>query len=110
VDLPGLTIVSDKLSGYEDARLRHEQNLRKLINPEGKAAKIALTRSTLAVPHSGDLLVDNLTGWLNSAITDPKGEFAQKAKGIDYTGIWSEWSLLLDSVDKPELVPALSYL
>ncbi|MGO8820684.1 MAG: hypothetical protein ACLQO6_05585 [Desulfomonilaceae bacterium] len=110
VDILGLTIVSDKLSGDDDSRLRHEQNLRKLIDPEGKAVKIALTRSTLGIPHSGDLLADNLTGWLNAAISDPKGEFAQKAKGIDYTGIWDEWSLFLGSVDKPEFVPALSYL
>ncbi|MGC8604632.1 MAG: hypothetical protein ACP5VS_13240, partial [Desulfomonilaceae bacterium] len=109
-DLPLLTIVSDKLIGDDDSRVRHEQNLRKLIDPEGKGFKIELTRSTLGLPHSGDLLANNLTGWLNAAISDPKGEFAQKAKGIDYTGVWNEWTLLLDSVDKPEFVPALSRL
>ncbi len=106
----GLTIVSDKLSGDDDTCLIHEQNLRKLINSESKAGKISLTRSTLGVPHSGDLLVDNLTGWLNAAISDPKGEFSQKAKAIDYTGVWAGWTVLLNSVDKPEFVPALSYL
>ncbi len=110
VDVTGLTIVSDKLSADDDSRLRHQQNLRKLIDPEGKVVKIALIRSNLGVPHSGDLLADNLTGWLNAAISDPKGEFAQKAKGIDYTGVWGDWSLFLGSVDKPEFVPALSYL
>jgi hypothetical protein len=106
----GLTIVSDKLSGDDDTRLMHEQNLRKLINSEGKAGKISLTRSTLGVPHSGDLLADNLTGWLNAAISDPKGEFSQKAKAIDYTGVWAGWTVLLNSVDEPKFVPALSYL
>lgn len=110
VDLTGLTIVSDKLSADDDSLLRHQQNLRKLIDPEDKAVKIALTRSNLGVPHSGDLLADNLTGWLNAAISDPNGEFAQKAKGIDYTGVWGEWKVLLGPVDKPEFVPALSYL
>ncbi|MFA6223828.1 MAG: hypothetical protein WC647_16100 [Desulfomonilaceae bacterium] len=105
-----LTIISDKLSGDDDSRRNHEQNLRKLIDPESGTARVTLTRSTLDVPYSGDILANNITGWLNAAISDPGGEFAQKAKAIDYKNVWAGWKILLGSVDKPQFIPALSRL
>ncbi len=86
-DSLGITIVSDKLSGDDDFRRKSEMNLGNLIDPEGEGIPIILTRSPQSDTYPGDLLVDNLAGWLNAAITDPAGEFAQHA--IDVRAIRS---------------------
>ncbi len=106
-DRLGITIISDKLSGdYELS----EQNLRNLIDPDGEGIPIVLTRSPRSDTYSGDLLVDNLAGWLNAAISDPTGESAQHAKHIAPSGVWMGWHMLLESVDKLVSAPALSRL
>ncbi len=86
-----ITVVSDKLSGDDDFRPKNKRNLRNLIDPEMHRVPIVLTRSAQSDVHPGDLIVDNLAGWLNAAISDPSGEFARAAKGIEGTGIWNGW-------------------
>lgn len=106
----GLTVVSDKLSG--DNRLKHisEQNLRNLIDPEGESVPLVLTRSPESDTFSGDLLVDNLAGWLNSAMSNPVGEHAQFARDLIPSGIWKGWHQLAPSVARLEAIPAVSRL
>lgn len=109
-DRLGITVVSDKLSGDNDSQQKNEQNLRELIDPEGEGFPVVLTRSPKSDTYSGDLLVDNLAGWLNAAISDPAGEFAQYAKGIAPSGVWTGWHLLLESDTELKFAPALSRL
>ena len=100
------TVVSDKLSG--DFRCKNEQNLRNLIDPEGESVPLVLTRSALSDTFSGDLLVDNLAGWLTSAMADPTGEDAKYARSLIQTGVWTGWHQLLPSGSKLESTPAVS--
>lgn len=109
-DRLGITVVSDKLSGDNDSRPKNERNLKDLIDPEGEGFPIVLTRSPRSDTYSGDLLVDNLAGWLNTAISDPTGEFASYAREIAPSGVWTGWHVLLNSDVKLESIPALSYL
>jgi hypothetical protein len=106
----GITIVSDKLSGDDDFRRKSELNLRNLIDPDGQGVPIVLTRSPQSDTYQGDLLADNLAGFLNAAISDPGGEFAQHAIVIAPSGVWTGWYVLLSSQDKLQSVPALSCL
>jgi hypothetical protein len=102
-----LTIVSDKLSGDDDTRRLAEQNLRNLLDPDGQGVPFVLTRSARSDEFSGDLLADNFAGWLNAAITDPGGPFADLALAL---GEWPGWHVLLPSTTKLEGVPATSLL
>lgn len=76
-DRLAMTVVSDKLSGDDDTKSESENNLRMLIDPYSDAP-INLTRSPQSDQHVGDLLVDNMAGWLNSCMESPSGEHAQK--------------------------------
>lgn len=84
-----LTVVSDKLSGDTTLRTESEQNLRNLIDPEGAHTPVVLTRSATSDTFSGDLVVDNLAGWLNSAISNPAGKHAEFARSLVPTGVWT---------------------
>jgi hypothetical protein len=106
----GLTVVSDKLSGGDDFRRRSEQNLRNLIDPDGEGVPLVLTRSPVSDTFSGDLLVDNLAGWLTSAMSDPACKHAEYARNLIPTGVWTGWRQLLPSVSKLEAAPAVSRL
>jgi hypothetical protein len=105
-----LTVVSDRLSGDDNVKRMSEQNLRSLMDPGGESAPLVLTRSAVSDTFSGDLLVDNLAGWLNSAMREPAGECAGYIKNLISTGIWAGWHQLLPSVSKLESVPAVSRL
>jgi hypothetical protein len=109
-DQLGVTVVSDKLSGDDDFRRSSEENLRNLIDPDREGVPIILTRSPKSDTFSGDLLVDNFAGWLNSAISDPTGEPAQYIQDIASSGIWAGWHELIESSSKLESVSALSRL
>jgi hypothetical protein len=91
----GLTVVSDKLSGDGEDNREHESILRNLIDPDGENAPIVLTRSPRSDEFSGDLLADNLAGWLNAATNNPKGTFGLLAK--DSPEPWDGWHVLLES-------------
>jgi hypothetical protein len=104
----GITIVSDKLSGDNELRQTNEQNLRNLIDPEAEGTPIVLTRSPQSDTFSGDLLVDNLAGWLNAAVSDPTEEFAHHAQKIAASGVWRGWHMLADSPDTLIMAPALT--
>jgi hypothetical protein len=106
-DRLGITIVSDKLSGDDDFRRKNELNLRNLIDPDGEGIPIVLTRSPKSDTYLGDLLVDNLAGWLNAAITDLAGEFAQHAIEASPSGVWTGWYMLLESETQLVSAPAL---
>ncbi len=105
-----MTVVSDRLSGDDDARPTHEANLRRLIDPAEEGAPIVLTRSPVSDSFSGDLLVDNLAGWLTAAIEDPAGGFADTIRSSADTGVWRGWHILRDSLTTLESVPALNRL
>jgi len=105
-----LTVVSDKLSGDGDFRLKSEQNLRHLIDPESMAAPIALTRSKTSDTFSGDLLVDNLAGWLTAVMNDPRSPLADYARELIHTDVWAGWHHLQPSTSKLETVPAIARL
>jgi hypothetical protein len=93
------TVVSDKLSGDGDEifRAKNERNLRNLIDPEHESAPISLTRSRFSDTFSGDLLVDNLAGWLRTAMSEPRGSFAKYALELAPTGVWTGWHHLQPS-------------
>lgn len=105
-----LTVVSDKLSGDDDFRRRMEQNLRHLIDPENDGAPIALVRSKVSDEFSGDLLVDNLAGWLTAAMNDPFSTFGEYARSLIHSGIWTGWHHLQPSTSKLEALPAIERL
>lgn len=106
----GITVVSDKLSGDDDFRHRSEMNLRNLIDPDEEGIPIILTRSSKSDTFSGDLLVDNLAGWLNSAISNPTGETAQYIRDTAASGVWTDWHELIESSVKLEAVSVLARL
>jgi hypothetical protein len=105
-----LTVVSDKLSGDDDFRRKSEQNLRHLIDPENDGAPLALARSRVSDTFSGDLLVDNLAGWLTAAMNDPCGIFAAYARDLIPSGVWTGWHHLQPSTSKLEELPAVERL
>lgn len=104
-----MTVVSDKLSGDNNLYPKNEQNLQNLIDPEGESAPLTLTRSPQSNTYSGELLADNLAGWLNAAISERTGSFAQHIKNSP-SSIWNGWHMLCTSVDKLESTPALSLI
>lgn len=83
-------------------------NLRNLIDPDEDGIPIILTRSPKSDTFSGDLLVDNLAGWLNSAISNPTGETAQYVRETASSGVWVGWHELIESSTKLEAVSPLS--
>jgi hypothetical protein len=105
-----MTVVSDKLSGDDDSRRNNEHNLRNLIDPEGHTAPIALTRSPDSDSFSGDLVADNLAGWLNAAVAEPASSFGDAARDIAGSGVWTGWHMLISSSTKVESAPAISRL
>jgi hypothetical protein len=109
-DRLAMTVVSDKLSGDDDSRRNNEQNLRNLIDPDGGNAPIVLTRSPYSDSFSGDLIADNLAGWLNAAVANPGGSFGGAARGIAGSGVWAGWHVLKQSSTKLESAPAMSRL
>jgi hypothetical protein len=106
----GITVVSDKLSGDDDFRRKSEVNLRNLIDPQREGVPVVLTRSPVSDTSSGDLLVDNLAGWLTSAITEPTGEHAYFARSLAPTGVWTGWDQLQPSSTELQGAPALTKL
>lgn len=109
-DSLAFTIVSDKLSGDDDFRSKSEQNLRNLIDPEGEGIPIVLLCSPKSNQYAGDLIVDNIAGWLNYAISDPSSEFAQRICNFGTSGVWKGWYVLLPSSTKLESNHAVSQL
>ncbi len=105
-----LTVVSDKLSGDDDFRRKSEQNLSNLIDPDMDGVHVVLRRSQGSDSFSGDLLVDNLAGWLTAAVGNPDGEHADFARALAPTGIWRGWYELLPSTSRLEGVPVISRL
>ena len=103
----GITVVSDKLSGDDQLRRKSELNLRNLIDPENKGIPVVLTRSPTSDTFSGDLLVDNLAGWLTSAMADPSGDHARFARNVTETGVWKGWHRLLPSDTELRASPAV---
>jgi len=93
-----VTVVSDKLSGDDDARPFSEARLRMLVNPDGEVRpRIRLTRSPESDTFPGDLLVDNLAGWLNCAMANRAGDCAEAARALHRQGAWVSWRVLSDS-------------
>jgi hypothetical protein len=109
-DRLALTVVSDKLSGDDDSNSISEQRLRWLIDPEHDQVPIVLTRSPQSDVFPGDLIVDNLAGWLNAAITAPSSEFGVMARSSAASGTWAGWHVLVPSVERLESVSAISVL
>ena len=109
-DRLAMTVVSDNLSGDDESRRNNEQNLRNLIDPEGEDVPIVLTRSPYSDSFSGDLVADNLAGWLNAAAADPDGSFGDAAREIAATGVWTGWHVLKESATELESAPATSRL
>ena len=105
-----MSVVSDKLSGDDDSRLNSEKNLRNLIDPENDAAPFLLTRSKVSDQFSGDLLADNLAGWLTKAMITPNGPFATQANDLVSTGIWAGWHHLQLSASELVCLPAINRL
>ncbi len=105
-----LTIVSDKLSGDDDLRCSSEQNLRNLIDPENNGTQIVVTRSMVSDHFSGDLMADNLAGWLNRAMIDSSGPYAKQAKRLVSSGVWAGWHQLQPSIDLLASRPAVDFL
>ena len=109
-DRLAMTVVSDKLSGDDDSRRISELNMRRLIDPEDEEAPIVLTRSPASDSFSGDLIADNLAGWLNAAIADPASSFGDSVREPVDTGVWAGWLVLKESSAKLESAPALDRL
>lgn len=106
-DRLAMTVVSDKLSGDDDSRRSNEQNLRRLIDPDSANVPIVLTRSPASDSFSGDLIADNLAGWLNAAIADPVNSFGDAVRDVAETSVWTGWYELKESAERLRLVPAI---
>jgi len=104
------TVVSDKLSGDDNRRLKSEQILRSLIDPEDHLNPLTLTRSARSDMFSADLLVDNLAGWLTAAIKDPNSDRRRRARELIPTGVWAGWRELLPSIETLKAAPAADRL
>ena len=102
-----VTVVSDKLSGDDDSRRVSEHCLRWLIDPETDGTPILLTRSPQSDEFAGDLLADNLAGWLNDCVSNPSGECWSMARGLEPFGAWSGWHVLAPSSERLRSVPAV---
>jgi len=102
-----MTVVSDRLSGDDATRATRELNLRRLIDPAGEGAPIVLTRTPERTRFSGDLIVDNLAGWLTSAVGDPSGFFGDFVRKSADSGVWRAWHVLGESTTRLESVPAV---
>lgn len=109
-DSLSMTVVSDRLSGDDSARPTHEANLRRLIDPADDGVPIVLTRSPISDSFSADLLVDNMAGWLNAAIQEPAGIFADTIRRSADTGVWRGWHVLGESPKTLESTPGLERL
>jgi hypothetical protein len=105
-----MTVVSDKLSGDDDFRRNSETSLRNLIDPDNDAAPLVLTRSKASDQFSGDLLADNLAGWLTKAMITPDGPFATYASNLVSTGVWTGWHHLQLSTSELGCLPAVNRL
>ena len=106
----GLTVVSDRLSGDDDARRGSEMNLRSLIDPEHENIPFKLTRSATSDTVLGDLFVDNLAGFLNAAISEPLSDCGRLAQSVSATGVWTGSHQLVESDTELTAVPALARL
>lgn len=101
------TVVSDKLSGDDgESRKKSETNLRNLIDPDAENVPLFLTRSPASDVFSGDLIADNLAGWLNTAMQGPTSKSAQIARSLISLGTWNGWHQLVTHTSKLELAPA----
>ena len=109
-DKVALTVVSDKLSGDDDQRRKSEMNLRNLIDPESEGVPITLTRSAESDSFFGDLFVDNLAGFLNAAISNPRSDYGDFAREAATTGGWTGWHQLVESTSELASVSAMSRL
>lgn len=109
-DKLGVTVVSDRISGDDDFRCHSEMRLRNLMDPEHEGVPVVLTRSHKSDTFTGDLLVDNLAGWLTAAITDPAGDYATLARNLMGTGVWTGWHHLLASNTELKASPAVARL
>jgi hypothetical protein len=103
-----VTVVSDKLSGDDEVRRESEAILRYLIDPEGERMPFTLARSAASDTFSGDLVADNLAGWLNATMKDPSGTAARYAQELTPTGVWNGWHCLQASASRLEASPATS--
>lgn len=98
-----LTVVSDMLSGDDRLRPYNEVNLRNLIDPEEDSSPIVLTRSTRKGNFPGDLIADNMAGWLNRAISEPTSEYANHTCNVRHKGMWAGWHELVSPSPKIRL-------
>jgi len=105
-----MSVVSDRLSGDDDFRRNSEANLQRLVDPDGDNVPLTLTRSRVTDRFSGDLLADNLAGWLTAAMEDPTGQLASYARKIAPTGIWRGWHHLQPSTSMLKALPAANRL
>jgi len=101
-----ITVVSDNLSSDGSS----EQRLRDLIDPEGNGIPIVIKKSTNSDTFSGDLLVDNVAGWLNHSLIYPDKEYAKVAKDLAPTGILDGWHELLSNDSQISSQPAVRRL
>ncbi|MCA9483105.1 MAG: hypothetical protein KC553_05180 [Nitrospina sp.] len=90
------TVVSDKLSGDDEFRPKNEMNLRNLIDPDGDQL-ISLGKSQQSDSFSGDLIVDNLAGLLNSAVDRQNSETAELITNFFPNSFWQGWHRLMPS-------------
>lgn len=70
-----LTLVSDTLSGDDDLRRDSEYILHHLIDPHYNSP-FAFGRSPGKREELGDLLADNIAGWLTNALNNPTDELS----------------------------------
>lgn len=109
-DRLAMTVVSDTLSGDDHSQRFNEQNLRRLIDPDSADVPIVLTRSPESDSFSGDLIADNLAGWLNGAVSDPASSFGDAVRAVADAGVWTGWHVLKQSSTKLESTPAMARL
>lgn len=109
-----LTVVSDTLSGDSDLTRDSEQVLKWLLDTDADTpatqTPITVTHSPRSDTHPGDLLADNLAGWLNAALQDPNGEYGRlflESSALDHFVSWHE---VLASTEKFVGRPLVAHL
>jgi hypothetical protein len=98
-----LTVISDTLSGDDSNRRDSEQLLKWLLDADADTAvadpRIVVTHSFESDKHPGDLLADNLAGWLNAAISDPSSKVGRLLFDATLLDRHLSWNELLPSTD-----------
>jgi hypothetical protein len=99
--------ISDRLSGDTETRRVSEVALRSLVDHDS-LFQVSIESSPKGANQPGDLLVDNLAGWFNAAIEDPRGDQMQALRAVPEISVLSGWKDITLEDEELKLHPVLT--